>query len=196
MYLFTVIHTANQLPLGDATVFFFISTLHGFTFTFNTQVWSVLIWGVCAWKSLEDMSVLCWKKASWLIWSLSVLRACNRLGNPSELLHPISRCWSNSERRGVIWFLQETGDYSTQMEEIDERGSLDLGCGCNLNCCWAWWDCLSWNPTLVFISLLIKLCSYCGASLLYRTKENFKSYGQKRTGFCLTSKLPNILRYF
>lgn len=136
------------------------------------------------------------RQAEWSGASVSYVPVTGLATRLSELLHPISRCWSNSERQGVIWFLRETGDYSTQMEEIVERDSLDLGCGCNLNCCWAWWDCLSWNPILVFISLLIKLCSYCGASLLYGTKEIFKSYGQKRTGFCLTSKPPSILSYF
>lgn len=136
------------------------------------------------------------RQADWSGASVSYVPVTGLATRLSELLHPISRCWSNSERRGVIWFLRETGDYSTQMEEIVERDSLDLGCGCNLNCCWAWWDCLSWNPILVFISLLIKLCSYCGPSLLYGTKEIFKSYGQKRTGFCLTSKPPSILSYF
>lgn len=138
-YLFTVLHTAKQLPLGDATVFYFISTLHGFTFTFNTRVWSTLIWGGCEWKSLEDTAMLCWKRQAGSSGaSASDVPLTSLATRLSEMLHPISRCWSNSERWGVIWFLQETGDYSTQMEERDERDSLDLGCGCNLNCCWAW----------------------------------------------------------
>lgn len=147
-------------------------------------------------KSLQDVPMICWIKASWLGWSLSAWCAYSRLDNLFETLHPFSRCWSYSERWGVIWFLQETGDYPTQMEEIYGMDSLDLSCGCNLNCCWAWCNCLSWNRTILFISLLIKSGSKCGTGLLYKAKPVlFQSYGQKRTGFCLNSRLPSVLSY-
>lgn len=126
-------------------VFCLLSALHTFMFTFNKEVLSIFMLGVSEWYPLQYMPNAVYRQADWYGVQVTYVHLIGLATCLSEILHPISRCWSCLERRNVILFLPETGGHPTQIEMINGRDSLDLDCGRNLNCCWAWWYCLSWN---------------------------------------------------